>query len=276
MAEVRLQKIIAEAGVASRREAERLIEAGEVTVNGRVVRELGTRADPERDHIKVRGRLLTRPAPRLYFALHKPGGFVTTMRDPEGRPTVADLVRGVKARIYPVGRLDWDAEGLLLMTNDGELAAALAHPRSEVPKTYEVKVKGVPDRAALSHLAAGPRLDDGPTRPAVVRYLGPAERNAWLEITIHEGRYRQVRRMCEAIGHPVLKIRRTRFDGIALGDLPRGAYRPLTPDEVRRLKATVARVPAGGSGRRQAAPATGRRLATAGGSQRAAPRSGRS
>ncbi len=244
MGEVRLQKIIAEAGLASRREAERLIEAGEVTVNGRVVRELGTKADPERDHIKVRGKLIPRPAPRLYLALHKPAGYVTTMRDPEGRPTVADLVRGVKARVYPVGRLDWDAEGLLLMTNDGELAAALTHPRSEVPKTYEVKVKGIPDRTALSRLAAGPRLDDGPTRPAVVRYVGPAERNAWLEITIREGRYRQVRRMCEAVGHPVVRIRRIRFDGIALGDLPRGAYRPLTPDEVRRLKAAVARAPA--------------------------------
>ncbi len=254
MGEVRLQKIIAEAGVASRREAERLIEAGEVAVNGRVVRELGTKADPERDHIKVRGRLLPKPAPRLYVALHKPAGYVTTMRDPEGRPTVADLVRGVKARVYPVGRLDWDAEGLLLMTNDGELAAALAHPRSEVPKTYEVKVKGVPDRAALARLAAGPRLDDGPTRPAVVRYLGPAERNAWLEITIHEGRNRQVRRMCDAVGHPALRIRRIRFGGITLGDLPRGAYRSLGPEEVRRLKAAVSRASGEAAhGRRRAA-----------------------
>lgn len=239
MGVVRLQKLIAEAGIASRREAERLIEAGEVQVNGRVVRELGSRADPDRDHVKVRGRLLPRPAPKLHLALHKPAGYVTTMRDPEGRPTVADLVADVKPRVYPVGRLDWDAEGLLLLTNDGELAVHLMHPRSGVPKVYEVKVKGMPDRAALARLAAGPRLDDGPTQPAFVRYLRPAEQNAWVEVTIREGRYRQVRRMCEAVGHPALKIRRIRFAGVALGDLPRGAYRPLTPAEVRRLKAAV-------------------------------------
>ncbi|HEY8370996.1 MAG TPA: pseudouridine synthase [Thermodesulfobacteriota bacterium] len=241
MPEVRLQKIIADAGLASRREAERLIEAGEVQVNGRVVRELGAKADPERDHVKVRGRLVPRPAPKVFFALHKPPGVVTTMRDPEGRPTVADLLTGIRPRVYPVGRLDWDAEGLLLVTNDGDLAARLAHPRSHVPKTYEVKVKGIPTRAALEALAAGPMLDDGPTRPAFVRFLRRAEQNAWIELTIREGRNHQVKRMCEAVGHPALKIRRVRFDGIALGDLPRGRYRALSDAEVRALRAAVAK-----------------------------------
>jgi 23S rRNA pseudouridine2605 synthase len=243
MAEIRLQKLIADAGVASRREAERLIEAGEVTVNGKLVRELGSKADPEHDHVKVRGRLVPRPAPKVYLALHKPPGTVTTMRDPEGRPTVGDLIAGVRPRVYPVGRLDWDAEGLLLLTNDGDLAAVLAHPRSGVPKTYQVKVKGMPDRAALSRLAAGPRLEDGPTRPAVVRFLRPAEQNAWIEITIREGRNRQVRRMCDAVGHTALKIRRVRFGPIDLGDLRRGTHRPLSAAEVRRLREAAAGAP---------------------------------
>jgi pseudouridine synthase len=238
--DVRLQKIIADAGLASRREAERLIESGEVQVNGQVVRELGTKADPEKDHVKVKGRLVPKPAPKVYFALHKPPGTITTMKDPEGRPTVATLIEGLRPRVYPVGRLDWDAEGLLLLTNDGDLAAALAHPRSHVPKVYEVKVKGMPSRTALAALAAGPRLDDGPTRPAMVRFLRTADQNAWIEVTIHEGRYRQVRRMCDAVGYPALKIRRVRFGGVSLGELPRAGIRVLSDPEVRRLREAVA------------------------------------
>lgn len=259
MPEIRLQKIIADAGLASRREAERLILAGEVQVNGQVVRELGTRADPERDHVKVRGRPVPKAAPKVYLALHKPPGTVTTMRDPEGRPTVADLVRGVRPRVYPVGRLDWDAEGLLLLTNDGDLAAALSHPRSLIPKAYEVKVKGMPGRGALEALAAGPMLEDGPTRPALVRFLRRAEQNAWIEVTIREGRNRQVRRMCEAVGHAALKIRRVRFAGIALEDLPRGAHRPLTEAEVRTLRTAVAKAAARAAGQAPGAPARRRR-----------------
>ncbi len=273
MSDIRLQKIIADAGLASRREAERLIEAGEVQVNGQVVRELGTRADPERDYIKVRGRLVPRPAPKVYLALHKPPGMVTTMRDPEGRPTVADILTGIRPRVYPVGRLDWDAEGLLLLTNDGDLAAALAHPRTHVPKVYEVKVKGMPGRAALSTLAAGPVLDDGPTQPAMVRYLRRAEQNAWIEITIYEGRNRQVRRMCDAVGHAVLKIRRIRFGGVSLGDLRRGAHRVLTETEVRGLRAAVAKglaVARGAAGKAAAARAVAAKRAAANGAARPA------
>lgn len=236
MPAVRLQKIIADAGLASRREAERLIEAGLVQVNGRVVRELGTRADPKIDHVKVRGRMLPRPAPKVYLALHKPAGVVTTMRDPEGRPTVADLVKGVRPRVYPVGRLDWDAEGILLLTNDGDLAATLAHPGSHVYKVYEVKVKGTPSRRALESLASGPMLEDGPAMPAYVRFLRRADHNAWIEITVREGRTHLVKRMCEAVEHPALKIRRVRFGAVGLGDLPRGATRPLTDKEVKALR----------------------------------------
>jgi 23S rRNA pseudouridine2605 synthase len=243
--QVRLQKLLSSAGVASRRAAERLILEGRVSVNGRTVRELGTRADPGRDRIRVDGRPLpARPAPR-YLLVYKPTGVVTTRHDPQGRPTVLGLLGRTGEYLYPVGRLDHDTEGLLLLTNDGELAARLTHPRHEIPRTYRARVRGVPDQRALERLARGIRLDGVPTAPAKVRLLAArsAVRSSYgtsgeaqLEITLHEGRNRQVRRMCEAIGHPVIALRRTRFGPLHDERLKPGAVRELTPREVLSLK----------------------------------------
>jgi 23S rRNA pseudouridine2605 synthase len=237
----RLQKIIAAAGVASRRKAEQLITSGHVQVNGAVVSELGTKADPEIDHIRVNGKLLeTRTEQRhVYLLLHKPKGYVTTVRDPEQRPTVMDLIRGVKARVYPVGRLDYASEGLLLLTNDGELANQLMKASSHVPKTYVVKVAGTPSEEAVAKLRAGVSIttDHGRrvrTGPASVRVVKEAA-NPWYEVTLIEGRNRQIRRMFEAVGHHVEKIKRVRFGPLAL-DVPPGEFRSLTLKEVERLK----------------------------------------
>lgn len=235
MTEERLQKILARAGIASRRKAEELILHGHVTVNGRVVTELGTKSDPERDHIKVDGKSI-RLQPLVYLVLNKPKGHVTTLADPEGRPTVADLLRGVKVRVYPVGRLDYDAEGLLLCTNDGELAHRLMHPRYEVPKIYQVKVKGVMEEKAFTKLRRGIVLEEGRTAPARIKPLHKTEANSWIELTIREGWNRQIKRMCERVGHPVLKLQRIRYGPLELGDLPLGQHRMLTPREVALLK----------------------------------------
>lgn len=232
----RLQKVLAHAGVASRRASERLIVDGRVTVNGRVVIDLGTKVDPAEDAIKVDGRRVGAPPERkTYLALNKPRGVVTTMRDPEGRPTVAALIRGIRTRVYPVGRLDYDSEGLLLLTDDGDLARDLMHPRSGVEKRYVAKVRGRPEADALRRLARGIPLDGRRTGPARVRVLRSGD-NAWLEIVIAEGRNRQVRRMLQAIGHPVQRLRRTAYGGVALGTLEPGTHRLLTPIEVRRLR----------------------------------------
>jgi pseudouridine synthase len=237
MSSERLQKLIARAGVASRRAAEQLILDGEVTVNGRVVRELGSKADPSSDHIKVRGKLLLFTAPPLYVMLNKPSGYVTTAKDPQGRPTVMDLLRGVRGRVFPVGRLDFDSEGLLLLTNDGALAQALMHPSHEVPKTYTVKIKGKVEDADIAKLEAGGMvLDTGRTAPCKVRRVREGEANAWLEVTLREGKKRQVRLMLERIGHPVSKLIRTRYANLSLGELPLGHTRFLTPEEVRGLR----------------------------------------
>jgi pseudouridine synthase len=242
----RLQKVLARAGVASRRASERFIVDGRVTVNGRVVTELGTRVDPERDAIKVDGRRL-RTAPRAhhYLVVHKPRGYVTTLSDPQGRPTVRDLVRGIRRRVYPVGRLDLDSEGLLLLTDDGDLARELMDPRSRVPKTYHVKVQGTPDAAALSRLRRGVVLDGRRTLPARIKIVRPG-RNPWLEVTLVEGRNRQVRRMCQAVGHRVAKLRRVRLGPLDLGRMTPGDCRPLTAEELRELRrATRTPEPAG-------------------------------
>jgi pseudouridine synthase len=232
----RLQKVLAHAGVASRRAAERLIVEGRVTVNGRVVTELGTRVDPARDAVKVDGtRLRAVSRIRTHLLLHKPRGYVTTLSDPQGRPTIRDLIGGVKSRVYPVGRLDFHSEGLLLLTDDGELARDLMDPRRRVPKTYHVKVRGKPDAASLERLRRGVLLDGRRTRPASVKTLRPGE-NPWLEMTIVEGRNRQIRRMCLAVGHRVVKLRRVRFGPLELGRLGPGEHRPLTGDEVERLR----------------------------------------
>jgi 23S rRNA pseudouridine2605 synthase len=233
---VRLQKVIAGSGLASRRKAEALIAGGRVTVNGRVVRELGIRVDPAHDHVKVDGKHIKSEQPHVYVMLHKPKGCVSSLHDPEGRPTVKDLLHGVSVRIFPVGRLDFDCEGLMLLTNHGDLAQALLHPRHHVPKTYLIKVKGVLSETEIRSLEQGVRLDDGMTAPAKVRKIEKAEQNSWVEITIYEGRKHQVKRMLDAVGHPVLKLTRVRFGPLSLGHLAVGQYRFLTDREANALR----------------------------------------
>ena len=238
--QVRLQKILSGAGVASRRAAERLMAEGRVTVNGETVRELGTRADPSRDDIRVDGRAIRRETRRLYFVLNKPRGYVTTRSDPEGRPTVLDLVPRLHDYVYPVGRLDYDSEGLLILTNDGDLAAALMHPSHEVAREYHARVRGVPDARAISHLARGVVLDGKKTAPAdvslVAAGVGQHADQALISVTLHEGRTRQVRRMCEAVGHPVVRLRRVRFGPLRAPDLKPGMCRQLTAAELAALR----------------------------------------
>lgn len=227
---------MAQGGIASRREAERLILDGRVTLNGKVVEELGTKADTEKDYIKVNGRLITRPEPKTYIMLFKPRGYVTTSKDPEGRPTVMELLEKVKVRVFPVGRLDYDTEGLILCTNDGDLAHRLQHPSHEIPKTYLVKVDGVPTQDGIVKLRNGIKLKDGMTAPARVKIIKKAEANSWLEIIIHEGRNRQIKRMFEAIGHSVIKLKREGLAFLSLGDLKPAEYRHLTAEEIKKLK----------------------------------------
>jgi len=241
----RLQKIIAAAGVASRRKAEELITSGHVQVNGKIVKELGTKADAESDHIRVNGKLLHGEQRHTYLLLNKPKGYVTTVSDPEKRPTVMDLVRGVKGRVYPVGRLDYASEGLLLLTNDGDLAHRLMKAASHVAKTYLVKVAGTPKEESIAKLRAGVSVatDDGKrvrTSPAAVRIVKEAA-NPWYEITLIEGRNRQIRRMFEAVGHHVEKIKRVRYGPLTL-DVPPGEFRSLTLKEIERLKSATSAV----------------------------------
>lgn len=235
----RLQKVMAHAGVASRRACEELIRKGRVTVNGRVVDEMGLKVDPAKDRIAIDGRIFSGPEEPVYLMLNKPSGFVTTVRDPRGRRTVLDLIGNLPGRVYPVGRLDYDTEGLLLLTNDGELTNALTHPRHEVPKTYLAVAQGVVGRDKVNVLKRGVRLSDGPTAPAKVRVLKVEEGATSLEITIHEGRNRQIRRMMEAIGHPVTFLKRIRFGPLTLRGLRLGEYRALTPAEVEKLKSAA-------------------------------------
>jgi 23S rRNA pseudouridine2605 synthase len=235
----RLQKVLAHAGIASRRAAEKLIVAGRVTVNGTVVAELGTKVDPARDAIKLDGkRIAGAPKRPTYLAFHKPRGVVTTLADPEGRPSVRDYLAGVPVRVYPVGRLDFDSEGLLILTDDGTLARDLMHPSSGVEKTYRAKVRGFPDPQTLDRLTRGIHIDGRRTGPANVRVVKAGD-NPWIEIGIMEGRNRQVRRMLQAVGHPVQKLRRIRYGGVELGRQPIGTLRPLRPAEVERLKRAV-------------------------------------
>ena len=242
MSAQRLQKIIAAAGIASRRKAEELITSGLVAVNGQVVTELGTKADPEHDHIRVRGKLLHGSQRNAYLLMNKPKGYITAASDPEGRPTVMDLLRGVGVRVYPVGRLDYASEGLLLLSNDGDLAAALMKASSHVPKTYLVKVAGVPSPEGLAKLRAGISIQaEGgrrvKTAPAKIRPIREAD-NPWFEVILIEGKNRQIRRMFEAIGHHVEKIKRVRYGPLQL-DVPPGKFRHLTLKEVSRLKSAV-------------------------------------
>ena len=230
---MRLVKYLAHAGVASRRAAEGIIAAGRVTVAGSVVTDPAQDVD-EASGVCVDGRPLAGPEPRVAYLLHKPAGVLSTARDPQGRPTVVGLVGREELRLYPVGRLDAQTTGVILLTNDGELANRLTHPRFEVPKTYRAKLAGGPIEATALHtLRDGVELDDGITAPARVRKLGANE----IELTIHEGRNRQVRRMCEAVGHPVRELVRTRFGPLTLAGLAPGEYRRLTAQELGRVRA---------------------------------------
>jgi 23S rRNA pseudouridine2605 synthase len=269
----RLQKIIAAAGIASRRAAEKLIASGAVEVNGQIVTELGTKADLERDHIRVNGKLLRGLERHIYQLMNKPKGYVTTVHDPEGRPTVMDLLRGIRTRVYPVGRLDYASEGLLLLTNDGELAQGLMKASSHVAKTYVVKVAGTPDSAGLEKLRRGLMISEGGvstygaktrfltakavrngiefsgrgegrsrgrrvrTAPAKIRLIRESE-NPWYEVTLIEGKNRQIRRMFDEIGHHVEKIKRVRYGPLSL-DVPPGEFRRLSMGEVEKLKSAA-------------------------------------
>ncbi len=231
MTAIRLQKWMARCGAGSRRACEQLIQQGRVQVNGQRAT-LGMQIDPEKDQITIDGKPLPPPPAPLYILLHKPAGYVTARKDPHAPRTVMELLRGLKTPVFPVGRLDADAEGLLLLTNDGELANRLLHPRYKVPKTYRVWVKGAPDESALRRLREGVMLEEGKTAPAQVRLLKRGRQQSLLEITIHEGRKRQVKRMCAAVGHPVQRLVRIAFGPLRLTeDLPPGAWRELTPDE---------------------------------------------
>ena len=232
---IRLQKVLAQAGLASRRAAERFILDGRVAVNGHVVTELGFRVDPETDEIRVDQKLISQPRRKVYLLFHKPKLCVTSLRDPQGRKTVLDFVRDEPERVFPVGRLDYDAEGLLLLTNDGILANRLQHPRYGVPKIYEVKVKGHPDDDTLNRLRSGVKLDEGVTGPAEISLMHTLPRACWLKVVLHQGWYRQIKRMCEAVGHPVLKIKRIAYGPLNLGKLLPGTFRPLYRDEVVKL-----------------------------------------
>jgi 23S rRNA pseudouridine2605 synthase len=236
----RLQKIIAHAGYASRREAEAMMRAGRITLNGRVVTELGTRADPDRDHIKVDGKLITRAEDHRYIIIYKPKEVMTTVEDPQGRRTVIDLVRGVRERIYPVGRLDYHSEGLVLLTNDGELAYKVSHPKHGSVKTYNVKVRGVPEERIIDKLRRGITIDGKRTLPcdiAPIKTTGKTadEGNSWWEVKLREGRTQQIRKMFQAVGHPVSKLRRVAIGPIADPKLSPGVWRELTKHEVKLL-----------------------------------------
>jgi len=268
----RLQKVLAQAGIASRRAAEELIAQGRVTVNGRTVTEMGTKADPAVDDIRVDGRRVKSAERTRYILLNKPAGYVTTRSDPQRRPTVIDLIAGVREYVYPVGRLDYDSEGLLILTNDGDLAAKLTHPRHGVERTYEARVAGMPDADAIERLRSGIPLDGRRTLPADVTLVGrgPAkaghsgregrgrdgrERDAVVLLTIREGRNRQVRRMLEAVSHPVKSLRRVRVGPISDRQLKPGQWRDLTAGEITALRKAAQTTAARPGARRRDTPA---------------------
>jgi 23S rRNA pseudouridine2605 synthase len=234
----RLQKILSRAGLASRREAERWILEGRVSVNGAVIRQLGSQADPTRDSIKVDGKRVKPSGALLYFAFHKPPGIITTLNDPQKRPDLTQFIErlGMKQRLFPVGRLDFNSTGLLLLTNDGELARRVAHPRFGVKKIYRVKLSACPTESELAMLRKGIRLEDGMTVPARARVVEKLKKNAWVEIEIHEGRKREIRRIFEALGYFVEKLVRVKVGPVSLGFLQPGELRPLSAAEITALK----------------------------------------
>jgi len=255
MAEQRLQKFLSAAGVTSRRKAEALIAAGRVEVNGAPVRTPGTKVDPARDLVVVDGKPVGRPEGQRYFLLYKPTGCVTTLSDPEGRPTAASYLTGVKERVFPVGRLDYDAEGAVLFTTDGDLANRLAHPRYGHRRTYLVKVKGEPRPEQLLRMVAGVRLDDGPAKALECALHEKTERNTWIRIVVGEGRFHLVKRLCEAVGLHVARLFRPEFGGVSGEGLRAGDYRALEREEVQALKRA-----AGLLGAKPGGPAPGRPL----------------
>jgi 23S rRNA pseudouridine2605 synthase len=279
MSQIRLQKILSSAGVASRRASETLILEGRVSVNGRTVTELGTKADPGRDDIRVDGRHIKPAARRRYFLLNKPRGYITSRSDPQRRPTVIDLLarKGVREYVYPVGRLDYESEGLLILTSDGDLAARLTHPRHGVDREYDVRVRGILDRHALERLVRGVVIEGTRTSPAVVRLHRTLESprgegQTQLSVVITEGRNRQVRRMCEAIGHPVVRLRRVRIGPISDDRLRPGEFRELTPGELAALRHAASAVPEQAQRRTGTAGRRGhRKILTTGKRQRRGP-----
>lgn len=235
----RIAKYLARAGVASRRASEELVAAGRVSVNGEVIGSPGTKIVAGVDEVRVDGEIVSPPEELVYVMLNKPMGVMTTLDDPQGRPTVADYIPAGMPRLFPVGRLDYTTTGLLLLTNDGELAHLMMHPRHHVPKLYYAVVDGVPDSSDVTHLCKGVQLDDGMTSPAEARVVQVRERTAAVELVLREGRKRQVRRMLSAIGHPVISLSRTAYGPLDLGDLPEGAVRLLSPEEVSQLRTSA-------------------------------------
>ncbi|MFZ5632711.1 MAG: pseudouridine synthase [Bacillota bacterium] len=236
----RLQKFMARHGVASRRACEEMIAEGRVKVNGKTVTTPGTTVNPARDRVEVDGRVLGQPEKPVYILLNKPRGYISSVSDPRGRKVVIDLLDDLRERVYPVGRLDYDSEGLLLLTNDGDLTLQLTHPSHGIAKTYRVRVRGLPRPQDIDQLTAGIMLDDGMTAPARIEFIGERDGNALLEVTIREGRNRQIRRMFEKIGHGVIRLKRIKIGDLVLGDLKPGQYRKLSASEVRRLKKMAA------------------------------------
>ncbi len=238
--EERLQKILAQAGAASRRGAEKMILAGRIKVNGQVVNTLGVKADPVKDRIELDGRPLKAAEDAAYYILYKPVGYITSLKDPQGRPTVTEFLKRLKVRVYPVGRLDYDTEGLLILTNDGELARRLMHPSFHVPKTYRVKVRGHPSESSLNRLAAGEVvLGNRRVAPVELEVIKKGSDRAWLLMTLIEGRHHQVKRMCSRIGHPVLKLKRIAYGPLTLKGLKPGNIRPLKVFEINALKSAA-------------------------------------
>lgn len=235
----RLQKIISKAGITSRRASEEMILAGRVMVNGKIVDQLGSKADPDKDIIEIDGNRLTIKSERLYVLLNKPAGYMTTLSDPEGRAVVTELLKELNERVYPVGRLDYNTEGILLLTNDGEWSNLLMHPRNEVEKEYHVRVRGKVDTSQLKKLESGVEIDGRMTAKAVVKMIKSGENNDWFSITIHEGRNRQVRRMCEAVSLSVVRLKRVRYGSLSIKGLKPGEYRVLDPKEVASFNAVL-------------------------------------
>lgn len=236
--DIKLHKYLAQVGVASRRVSEELIKQGRVTVNGQTAH-VGMRIDPSRCHIKVDGKLLISTEPKKYYLFYKPQKVVSTLTDPEGRACVGDFTKAIRYRVFPVGRLDYNSEGLMILTNDGELAHRILHPSSKVPKTYHVKISDEPSEKDLLRLQTGIRLEDGITAPAKVKTIKKTDNNTWLEIVLYEGKKRQIRRMIDSIGHRVLKLRRVKINGLSIGNMKAGDIREMSVQEVNRLKREV-------------------------------------